>query len=417
MITGFFDKSDFFGYYDREFHKPHNINNNYNCFNTFQHIKTKLQTKNYIMLDIDNIEISKVNFLFCNDFITPNFYIYEYSKKKQCYTLQVFILLDNDLVINDKVVENYKKICWLFGADMQYQIKTGIHKNPDFKDYEQINIDMFNIKIKQKNHTGFLHSNKHNFDAIIHNLDYFCYFDNYKTEKITVKIKPVQDQKPTNKENKKELGTRNITLFNETRLIAYSINDKSYDNILHIANKINNSFTNKLKQNEVNKTAKSIYNFINKEFKNQTVDPYSDIQRFKSIETRATKAIEKIAMAIVELVNNKKSITQTAIRKITKQKPEQIKLHWDNARMLAVELANNTNPEPQNQVTILPIIVNSEQKITQKPRPIKEILSDDVMNLTTAEMRKLYFYKNKKPIIKKRTQSIKIPTEYKNSFS
>jgi hypothetical protein len=337
------------GYQDRNFGSEHLLNVNFNSFNKYQHIKIKARNnkKNYLMFDIDNIDIQKVDLLFNNDFIKPNFYIYEYSKKKKCYTLQVFLLFNNEIIINDKLIEKYKKLCLLFGADTQYQIKTGIHKNPDF--YSKITVDIDNIQMEKSDHTGFIHNNKYdNFNNLYNNFEFCGYFENLHEEQknIEVKIKHVEEVKTKKSIKKnKENGTRNITLFNETRLIAYSISDKSYDNILHIANKINNNFSNPLNKSEVNKTVKSIYKFINVEFSTKRVDPYSDNQRAKSIKTRSTNALVKVVDAIVKLLDNNKNITASAIKKLSNQKIETIKKCIDKATVIANDICKNTKQQ------------------------------------------------------------------------
>ncbi len=310
------------------------------------------------MFDIDNIQIDKVNFLFNNDFFTPNFYVYEYSKNKKCYTLQVFVLLSHNFIA-DKIKGIYKKMCLLFGADTQYQIKTGIHKNPSF--YNIISIDELNIKIPSKNHCGYIHNRKYNLDTIESHLADFGYFDNlpevdyiedydnfltgldmpdnedkpdlsFSYEKMTVKIKPVSDsKKQTKKSNDKEIGTRNITLFEKTRLIAYSMSDHSFETILHIANKVNSEFNKPLKQSEVKATAKSIYQFIINSFGKGKVDPYSINQRAKSAEVRKASAIEKMKFAIISLIRANKNITFSAIKTKTKQNINTIKNNFAEA--------------------------------------------------------------------------------------
>lgn len=334
----------------------HNLHATFENLKTYKHIKVKTHynKRNYLIFDIDNIDINKVDFLFNNDFFIPNYYIYEFSEKKQCYTLQVFLLLDNHIIINDNLIDNYKKLCNLFGCDNNYQLKTGIHKNPDYERFKKLRyknkydtIEIIkNDFINKINHVGIIHNDPQNFDAIINNFQVCGYFDNIdivekstENEKIKVKIKPVNEVKRS-KNNKNEKGTRNITLFNETRLIAYSLSDKSYENILHVANKINNNFNTPLKSSEVKKTVKSIYNFINKEFKN-IVQPYNDLQRQASAATRKEKSIDKIANAIIQLVANNKAPTISAIRKITGQNLKLIKSYLELGKVRAVELTAN----------------------------------------------------------------------------
>ncbi len=314
---------------ERKFHSPHAVNLAWRCLSSYQHIKQSEQT--YIMFDIDKIDVEKVKLLFRNKFFTPNFYIYEYSKKKQCYTLQVYILLDT-YKITENFIKKYKQFCLLFGADMQYQIKTGVHKNPAFAGYENIQIDEQKIIIANKNHVGFIHSRVHNFNALFDKFEGAKYFENlpsltnlesgndavdapnqpnpdFRDDKLTIKIKAIAEVKKSNtaKKSNKEIGTRNITVFNRTREIVYSMSDKSLETILHIAKKINSEFKTPLKDAEVKNTASSIYKFITENFNNAKSDPYSNPQRAKSIEVRKKSAVEKIEMAIL-LLKRKKGI-------------------------------------------------------------------------------------------------------------
>ncbi|RTL02327.1 MAG: hypothetical protein EKK57_02280 [Proteobacteria bacterium] len=345
------ENAEISAYRERNFGCLHLIQPHYKCANTYNHIKQK--TRNYLMFDIDNIQIDKVNLLFNNDFFTPNFYVYEYSRNKKCYTLQVFVLLNHNFIA-DKIKNIYKKMCLLFGADTQYQIKTGIHKNPMY--YKQIDIDEYNIKIPNLNHCGYIHNRKYDLDTIESHLADFGYFDNLpnidyiddynnffagfdnldsqpelasNTNFITVK--PVHEVKKTKKTTNKDIGFRNIELFEKTRLIVYSMSDQSMETILHIAHKINAEFNKPLKNTEVNATAKSIYKFITEKFGKTKVDPYSALQRAKSIEVRKNEAIEKMKFAIISLMRANKNITFSAIKTKTKQNINTIKNNFAEA--------------------------------------------------------------------------------------
>lgn len=350
-------------YRNRKFASPHSVNIDWSCLESYQHVKQFQRT--YIMFDIDKIEIEKVKLLFRNKFFTPNFYIYEYSKKKQCYTLQVFLLLET-YKITENFIKKYKKFCLLFGADMQYQIKTGVHKNPAFAGYENITIDEQKIKIINKNHVGFIHSRVHNFNDLFSKFECAKYFEslpsleNYLTDlnsiddatnqqdvdlkdkNLTIKIKAVAEVKKFKKSTKnKEIGIRNITLFNKTREIVYSMCEKNLDTILHIAKKFNAEFTTPLKDSEVKKTAQSIYKFISEKFNKNKVDPYSDFQRLRSIEVRKKSAISKIEMAILLLKRQNKNVSLSAIKKISHQNLQTIRNNFNSA-LLAAEIYENS---------------------------------------------------------------------------
>lgn len=59
------ENAEISAYRERNFHCLHLIQSHYQCINTYNHIKQK--TRNYLMFDIDNIRIDKVNLLFNND--------------------------------------------------------------------------------------------------------------------------------------------------------------------------------------------------------------------------------------------------------------------------------------------------------------------------------------------------------------
>ncbi len=59
------ENAEISAYRERNFGCLHLIQPHYSCANTYNHIKQK--TRNYLMFDIDNIQIDKVNFLFNND--------------------------------------------------------------------------------------------------------------------------------------------------------------------------------------------------------------------------------------------------------------------------------------------------------------------------------------------------------------
>lgn len=334
-----YKKQEITCYKNREFKISFILQRHYKCLQNYQHIKQN--NKIYLVFDIDEINISKVSMLFNNTAFVPNFYIYEYSKNKKCFTLQVFVLLDK-IFKADSIIRKYKDLCKIFGADLNYQIKTGIHKNPAF--HKVIDIDERNIKIVNINHCGFIHSRTHNFDNLIKNLEFFKYFNNLdfvekedelKLETITIKAVSSDviiktDSTRQNKSKSKEIGSRNITLFNKTREIAYSVSDQSLENIIHIAKKINDEFKTKLDDKEVIKTAKSIATFIAKNFAVEKMDPFSNFQRQLSAKTRAASAYNKIADAIRQLDVENKEITHTAVHRMTKQDKRTIKKFFSN---------------------------------------------------------------------------------------
>ncbi|MBX9890647.1 MAG: primase C-terminal domain-containing protein [Amoebophilaceae bacterium] len=396
---------------ERKFHSPHSVNINWRCIEKYQHIKQS--QRSYLMFDIDKIDIEKVKLLFRNKFFTPNFYIYEYSKKKQCYTLQVFILLDT-YKITENFIKKYKKFCLIFGADLAYSLKTGIHKNPAFAGYENITLDEQNLKIINKNHVGYIHSKVENFADLFEKFARAKYFENLlssdgdltnldsandatnqqdvasKNKNLTIKIKAISEVKTTNaaKKSSKEIGTRNINLFNKTREIAYSMTDKSLKTILHIAKKINAEFTTPLKDSEVKKTAQSIYKFISEKFNKNKVDPYSDFQRLRSIEVRKKSAISKIEMAILLLKRQNKNLSLSAIKKISHQNLQTIRNNFNSALLAAenyeksiIQLEKKQEKRSQNEFKNLVSVVFNQpirarkrrRKILVKPAPAAQV--------------------------------------------
>jgi hypothetical protein len=318
-------------YKNRVFGNEFEIELGYECIINYKHIK-KL-SNNYLVLDIDSIDNEKWGMLLNSAHFEPNFYIKEFSKNKQQYTIQAFILLDSAYTPTDSFITKYKQLCYLFNADMYYQIKVGIHKIP------------FSDK------TTYIHNRKINFNANFEELEQLGFITDISTIKqenlvvkeqlknITVKVAAARDVKKVVKNNK-QTGLRNVTLFDRTREIAYRVSDKSYDNILHIAKSINAKFITPLKIVEVKKIAKSIFQFVAKNFTNIKVDPYSDIQRAKSIDTRISNTLEITAKAILELKKENKELTITAVKKLTKQNHQTVKKHFEQAKIVALELFN-----------------------------------------------------------------------------
>ena len=358
-------------YRDRKFASPHAVNRAWRCIESYQHIKQS--QRNYIMFDIDKIEVEKVKLLFKNKFFTPNFYIYEYSHRKNCFTLQVFLLLET-YKITENFIKKYKKFCLLFGSDINYQCKTGIHKNPAFSGYENITIDEHKISIIHNTHVGYIHSRVHNFNDLFDKFERANFFENlpsltnlessndavdapnqpnpdFRDDKLNIKIKAIAEVKKstTAKPSNKEIGTRNITVFNRTREIVYSMSDKSLETILHIARKFNSEFKTPLKNAEIKHIALSIYKFITENFNNAKSDPYSEPQRAKSIEVRKKSAISKIEMAIIVLKRKNKNVSVSAIKKLTNQNIHTIRDNFNVALLAAENYEKNKLKSEQKQ--------------------------------------------------------------------
>ena len=129
--------------------------------------------------------------------------------------------------------------------------------------------------------------------------------------------------------------------------MAYSMTDQSLDTILHIANKINNKFSNPLKASEVKKTAVSIHKFIIEKFAKTKGDPFSDHQRIVSAQTRGAAARQKIIDGMIQLLDNNKKITISAINKITQSDKRTIAKYFTECEKIAQLHATKTKKVAQ----------------------------------------------------------------------
>ena len=330
---------------------------------TYQHIK-KPRECNYLIFDVDLINNNNFNNIFYNNVnLLPNFYILEYSKNKQCYTLQLFYLLKNSINIDDNFNIMYKKISAFFGADCQYKLKTGIHKNPLSEHYNFINQDINNIQLFKNDYVAKLHNNKLNinmFYSAVSNLELFDLLPPTQAQpsKKTAKsckstIKKENDTLNNLKTDNEDIniGFRNNFIFDKVRYYAYYTNDKSLNNILNYANRENKKLVKPLADCEILATAKSIFNYVNNAEIKPALSKYTKQDRQKSIETRQQKAEHKIIDAIAILRTENKQITTTAIKKLTNQKTSTIKKYLEKQE-------NKQNL----QFTIMTVIEKSEQK-------------------------------------------------------
>ena len=332
---------------------------------TYQHIKKPAKC-NYLIFDVDLINADNFNNIFYNNVnLLPNFYIMEYSKNKQCYTLQLFYLLENSIKIDDNFNVMYKKISAFLGADCHYKLKTGIHKNPLAEHYNFINQDINNIQLFKNDYVAKLHSNKLNinmFYSAVSNLELFDLLPAIPTQATTTQ-KPAKSCKSNIKKENDTLnnlktsnediniGFRNNFIFDKVRYYAYYTNDKSLNNILNYAIRENKKLVKPLADCEILATAKSIFNYVNNAEIKPALSKYTAKDRQKSIETRQQKAEHKIIDAIAILRTENKQITATAIKKLTNQKLETIKKYIEKQE-------SQTNL----QLPINRVIENSEQK-------------------------------------------------------
>lgn len=352
-------------YKNRAFNNCKTLNIDSYQLQSYIHIK-KPRECNYLIFDVDLINAYNFNNIFYNNVnLLPNYYICEYSKNKQCYTLQLFYLLKNSINIDDNFNIMYKKISAFLGADPQYKLKTGIHKNPLSEHYNFINQPIDNIQLFKNDYVAKLHSNKLNinmFYSAVSNLELFDLLPSIPTQATTAK-KPAKSCKSTTKQvnntlenlntanNDINIGFRNNFIFDKTRYYAYYTNDKSLNNILNYANRENKKLVKPLADCEILATAKSIFNYVNNAEIKPALSKYTKQDRQKSIEVRASKAEHKIIDAIAILRTENKQITTTAIKKLTNQKTETIKKY--------LEKQEN---QPTLQFTIMTVIEKSTQK-------------------------------------------------------
>ena len=352
-------------YKNRAFNNCKTLNIDSYQLQSYIHIK-KPKDCNYLIFDVDLINADNFNNIFYNNVnLLPNYYICEYSKNKQCYTLQLFYLLKNSIKIDDNFNIMYKKISAFLGADCHYKLKTGIHKNPLAEHYNFINQDINNIQLFKNDYVAKLHSNKLNinmFYSAISNLELFDLLPAIPTPATTTQ-KPARACKSSIKKENDTLnnlktdnediniGFRNNFIFDKTRYYAYYTADKSLNNILNYAMRENKKLFKPLADCEILATAKSIFNYVNNAEIKPALSKYTAKDRQKSIETRQQKAEHKIIDAIAILRTENKQITTTAIKKLTNQKLETIKKYLEKQE-------SQTNL----QLPINRVIEKSEQK-------------------------------------------------------
>lgn len=300
----------------------------------FQHIK-RPQKAGYIVFDIDKIDINVFNNVFYNNFsLLPNAYICEFSQLKQCYTLQLFY--KTNAKITDDFIKVYKKLCQWFGADMQYQLKTGIHKNFMSEKLQYVNQSDFNIKLLKSDYIAHIHNETteaRKFSDVVHNL---ALFNELPTQSPTPTHKtaqtPAKRQANTIAETSATVGNRNIFLFDKVRFYAYETTSKTIANISDYANRINSKLAEPLPKAEVNATARSVYKYVNSINKTTTKQAHAFFtaeQAEKGRQSQQLQAIRTITRAILQLKKTGKNITFSAIKKITKQNINTIKKYID----------------------------------------------------------------------------------------
>lgn len=360
-------------YKNRVFNHAYNVLTTSYSIQQHQHIKMP-SNSNYLVFDVDYCNEQHLNNIFYNNFdLLPNFVIREYSTHKGCYTLQIFYQIDK-LKINDDFIQSvYKKLCLFFGADLNYQLKTGIHKNLMFEKYtlkKFVNTNFENLDCVYYLHNS--HYNVNKLTSVIHNLELFnelpvdAVFVN-AANAIPSKIPKVPQNSPKQQANtnlclegRGDVGQRNVTLFNQLRFFAYSANDKTYKNLLEYATKVNNKFKIPLPGPEVSATVKSVFNYVNKtKSKNKNNNAFfNDEARIKSSTTRSISAIKQIKNAVFILKKQNKQVSINAVNKITNQDKRTIKKYLN-------DILTTIENKEQNNNKLLPIMTVIENSVSK----------------------------------------------------
>ena len=328
----------------------------------FQHIK-RPQKAGYIVFDIDTIDINVFNNVFYNNFsLLPNAYICEFSQLKQCYTLQLFY--KTNAKIDDNFITIYKKLCAWFGADMQYQLKTGIHKNFMAEKLHYINQSDFNIKLLKLDYIAHIHNEtieSRKFSDVVHNLELFNELPNPSpTPQPQTAQKPAKHATNAFTTTSATVGNRNIFLFDKVRFYAYETNNKTLANISDYANRINSKLAQPLPPAEVKATARSVYKYVNNKTTTKKTAIFTAEQAEKGRQTHSLQAIRKTTRAILQLQKLNKNVTFTAIKKITGQKIETIKKY---VAIILSEQQKQQQPATGAEFAIMGIIGNLSNEI------------------------------------------------------
>ncbi len=359
-------------YKNRVFNHAYNVLTSSYSIQQHQHIKMP-SNSNYLVFDVDYCTEQHIDNIFYNNFdLLPNFAIREYSTHKNCYTLQIFYKIDK-LKINDDFIQSiYKKLCLFFGADLNYQLKTGIHKNLMFEKYT---LKKFvNTNFENDDCVYYLHNKNYNANkltSVIHNLELFnelpvnpVFVSAANAIPSNIPKVSQKAQKPASQldleQGRGEVGKRNVTLFNQLRFFAYSANDKTYKNLLEYATKINSKFKIPLPGPEVSATVKSVFNYVNKtKSKNKNNNAFfNDEARIKSSTSRSISAIKQIKNAVFILKKQNKQVSINAVNKITNQDKRTIKKYLN-------DILTTIENKEQNNNKLLPIMLVIENSVSK----------------------------------------------------
>lgn len=106
------------------------------------------QKRSYLVFDIDCIQYDKIAILFNKNLTNPSFFIFERSPKKNVDTLQVFFEVKEFNPQSKLIKRYYAYLSRLIGADPNYKLSTGVHKNPDFCRFYNREIKFVDTKIQ-----------------------------------------------------------------------------------------------------------------------------------------------------------------------------------------------------------------------------------------------------------------------------
>ena len=350
LLKTIFNKNKSLRFYaDRKFAEPKFSKINEDKIRYYQHVK-RPQFPNFIIIDVDYITPAAWNNIFHNEYnLLPNYVISEYSKNKNCQTLQLFYILNQSYKTkNSKQWDLMKsiigKLTYLTGGDICYQHATGIHKNPAYIKYKEFNLlpgninNMLNYEILK------------DYDSVAHVLaDRYTVKELLEVVKKIVLPKPMKPQKILHEPRTgtvtkkvalsiadmevKEVapGNRNTYLFDTVRLRGkatisrYRERQEAFAGYLNnYAKHVNNALNEPLPDNEVETIVESVVKYFTSEYDKSKAETnsealYTEEQRQRSIQVRSGRAWEKIQDAIKKLKSGNRRVSAAEIKKISGQ--------------------------------------------------------------------------------------------------
>ena len=282
--------------------------------------------KKYIIIDIDSDNV--YDFLKA-DLPRPNFIL----KNKYKIGGHLFYVLDR-VITNKYYMTKWKKV------------QNGFS--------EMLGGDLLN-----NGHMGKNLSNSVHFEYVEYEIEAYNIDDLYEyLPKQEFKTVHISSRKHFNTQDKPKyqetlfgaVGERNVSLFNELRQVGYQLIKKSYndddfwDCLISEASQINNNFLSPLDDKEVEKTARSIYNYcLNNRaaIKNSTnrgvmeLDSDIDIKEKQklgalySASVKNSKTEMKLKVALIEMKKQEIKINISSVAKYTKMNRITIRKYKD----------------------------------------------------------------------------------------